>query len=108
MDSCIEELAHLIHQRSKAAADNIYSASGGSNKSDLLLSFRQVEAKAAGILQVLNDYRADHPELYKEPAADVAHRLRGQVETFKAELISARQELARYKERERVCGWDNT
>ena len=51
---------------------------------------------------VIDEYRRDHPEEYRD---DEAERLRGMIDTYVSELVDARQQLARYKEREAVQGW---
>lgn len=100
MDSCIEELALVISDRATTGAQN--------NDADLGAGFASIAASADHIIRVIWEYRSKHPELYSEPAHDQFLKLRGEADTYKAELISARQELARYKEREKVCGWDNS
>lgn len=54
------------------------------------------------IQAVIDEYRRDHPEEYRD---DEAERLRGMIDTYVSELVDARQQLARYKEREAVQGW---
>ena len=100
MDSCIEELALVISERARTGAEN--------ENPELSDGFAIIAANASQIIKVIRDYRQKHPEIYADSSQRELHILRGMAETFKAELISARQELAGYKERERVWGWDKT
>lgn len=97
MDSCIEELALVISERARTGAEN--------ENPELSEGFTIIAANANQIIKAIRDYRQKHPELYADDAERQLRILRGATETYIAELISARQELARYKEREKVCGW---
>jgi hypothetical protein len=106
MDSCIEELAGLILERAAKAAKNCRTAA--ERETELSLNFSSIEASARSMLVVINEYRNNHPELYEDTAHIEVQRLRGQVETYKDQLILARNELRHYKEREKTQGWDNS
>lgn len=101
MDSRIEELAQIISERAGAAAENMRNASGGI-LGDRYHSWRRLHTLARDMQAVIDEYRRDHPEEYRD---DEAERLRNMCITYAAELVTARQELARYKEREAVQGW---
>lgn len=101
MDSRIEELAQIIRERAGDAQENVRKAAGGI-RGDRYHSWARLHALAGSMLEVISDYRKDHPEEYRD---DEAERLRGMCTTYVAELVQARQELARYKEREAVQWW---
>ncbi len=101
MDSRIEELAQIISERAGAAAENTRNAAGGI-LGDRYHSWRRLHTLARDIQAVIDEYRRDHPEEYRD---DEAERLRGMIDTYVSELVDARQQLARYKEREAVQGW---
>lgn len=101
MDSRIEELAQIISDRAGAAAENTRNAAGGI-LGDRYHSWRRLHTLARDIQAVIDEYRRDHPEEYRD---DEAERLRGMIDTYVSELVDARQQLARYKEREAVQGW---
>lgn len=103
MDSRIEELARLIAERAGDAAENVRRAADGL-RGDRYHSWRRLHYLAREMQTVIDDYRKAHPEEYEFTELAQA---RGMAETYKAELIAARQELARYKEREAVQGWSN-
>ena len=101
MDSRIEELAQIIRERAGDAADNVRNAAGGI-RGDRYHSWARLHSLAGDMLDVISGYRSDHPEEYRD---DEAERLRGMIDTYVSELVDARQQLARYKEREAVQGW---
>lgn len=101
MDSRIEELAQIIAERAGVAVDNARNAAGGI-MDNRYHYWRRLQALASDMQEVVDDYRRDHPEEYRD---DETERLRGMCTTYAAELVQARQQLARYKEREAVQGW---
>jgi len=101
MDSRIEELAQIIRERAGDAADNVRNAAGGV-RGDRYRAWLGLHSLANNMLDIISGYRLDHPEEYRD---DEAERLRGMVSTYVSELVDARQQLARYKEREAVQGW---
>lgn len=101
MDSRIEELAQAIVERAGAMSENVIAAPGGI-RGDRYRSWHRLHSLARGMLEVIDEYRRDHPEEYRD---DEAERLRRMCETYVSELVQSRQELARYREREAVQGW---
>ena len=101
MDSRIEELAEIIRDRSRDFSENARQ-DARDTYSERRNSYAQLRALADAMLMVIRDYRRDHPEEYGD---DEARRLRLMCETYASELLKARQELARYKEREATMGW---
>lgn len=61
MDSRIEELAEIILERAKGAADPITER----NHDDRYRTYRRIEWLATDILAALRQYRAEHPQEYK-------------------------------------------
>lgn len=102
MDSRIEELAHIIAERAGDAADNTRKAADGL-RGDRYHAWRRLHALAREMLTVVEDYRRDHPEEY----ADHPSRLELLRERFDLteQVVGLRQELARYREREKTMGW---
>ena len=101
MDSRIEELAQIIAERAGDAADNVSRAADG-QLGDRYHSWCRLRNLAREMKTVIDDYRKAHPKEYE--FSELA-QWRGWAETYKAEMIAARQELAYYKEREKVQGW---
>ena len=101
MDSRIEELAQIISERAGAATEKARNATGGI-KDDRYQYWRRLHSLARDMQAAIDEYRRDHPEEYLD---DEAKRLRGMCATYEAELVTARRELANYKEREKVQGW---
>lgn len=101
MDSRIEELALIIAERAGDAAESVRRAADGL-RGDRYHSWKRLHYLAREMQAVIDDYRKSHPEEYEFTEVAQAKK---QAETFKAEMIALRQELARYKEREAVQGW---
>ena len=104
MDSRIEELALIIAERAGAASENVQNAADGL-RGDRYWSWKRLHSLAREMQAVIDDYRKAHPEEYEFTPDVQVIKLRGMMETYAAELVIARNELARYKEREKVQGW---
>ena len=114
MDSRIEELAQIIRERAGSAADNVRNAAGGV-RGDRYHSWRQLHALAGQMLEVIESYRKDHPEEYeftdgeqlKAERAKVA-KLQARQDELHQDIVSLRNELRQYREREKTMGWNQS
>lgn len=104
MDSRIEELAQIIGERAGSAADLVRDAADG-YRGDRYHSWRRMQALANEILTVISDYRRDHPKEYVD---DSLVRARGQIKEAHEQIVSLRNELRTYREREKTMGWDQS
>lgn len=102
MDSRIEELALIIAEHAGEASENVRRAADG-QRGDRYHAWKRLHYLAREMQAVIDDYRKANPEEYEFTEVEQAKK---QAETFRAEMIAARQELARYKEREAVQGWN--
>jgi hypothetical protein len=93
MDSRIEELALIISERAEAGAVG-----------DRCHWWRRISHLAREMQTVIDDYRKAYPKEYEFNELAQAQKM---AETYKTEMVAARQELARYKEREAVQGWSS-
>ena len=101
MDSRIEELAQIISERAGAAAENTRNAAGGI-LGDRYHSWRRLHTLARDIQAVIDEYRRDHPEEYRD---DEAEPRRGRLGTCGAEQVAGRRRGARSPAGGGVQGW---
>jgi hypothetical protein len=100
MDTRVEELACIIHERAKESADNIRSAAG-CERGDLYPCYRRLQSLAYEMLNVISEYRRDHPEEY----VDIKEQqLLARIKELEGDTVTLRRQLHTYREREQTMG----
>jgi hypothetical protein len=101
MDSRIEELAQIIRERAREAAHNVQAAADGI-RGDRFYSWNRLFQLSAEMQTVIDDYRKSHPEEYEDMS--IARALQREKE-LQEQVVSLRNELRTYREREKTMGW---
>ena len=102
MDSRIEELAQIIRERAREAAHNVQAAADGL-RGDRYHSWRRLEYLAGEMQTVIDDYRKAHREEYEDMS--LVRALQREKE-LQEQVVSLRNELRTYREREKTMGWN--
>jgi hypothetical protein len=102
MDSRIEELAQIILERATDAANNVQAAADGL-RGDRYHSWRRLAHLAGEMKTVIDDYRNAHRDEYEDTS--MVRALQREKE-LQEQVVSLRQELRYYREREKTMGWN--
>lgn len=101
MDSRIEELAQIIFERAGDAAKNVERSADGL-LGDRHRSWTRLHSLAREMKSVIDEYRKAHPEEYEDTEI---LRMRAREKELHQDIVSLRNELRTYTEREKTMGW---